>query len=123
MTIFFYTEDLYIDWYNDFLEEQWQIHLMTNYGHRLYNHTVVNPDTDETYYLVDQDHCPSEFLLNVKVPEQPEFEVLNSINPSSNCSSDGELTLKCISADLLPLSCEVGFFENADRNIIIKGLG
>ncbi|MGQ1945725.1 hypothetical protein ACT3CD_01320 [Geofilum sp. OHC36d9] len=118
---FFSTESLYIDWYDDYLEEQWQLFLSNNYGYRLYNHTSINPPKAETYILTDKDGCSYEFFIEVKVPEQPDFEIIQKTNPSSNCSSDGIATLKCTKGSL-PLSYTSGIITSLDTPFTIEGL-
>lgn len=118
---YFTTESLYRDWYEDYLKEQWQQYLIDNYGHKLFNHTSVNPGSDETYILIGSDGCEVDFPVNVKVPPQPEFTVSKRTNPGTNCSSDGIITLVCTKGSL-PLSCDAGTLEKIGDAITVTGL-
>lgn len=116
---YFTTESLYKDWYDDYVDEQWQLFLIDEYGHKLYNHTKIN--SEETYYLIGSDNCRVEFPVNVKVPPLPDFTIAATSNPSTNCSSDGVVTLVCTQGEL-PLSCKSGTINNIGDAITVSGL-
>lgn len=113
--------DLNDEWFDDYLKEQWKIYLTQNYGYRLYGVTA-NPDEPEPYILTDVDGCDYPFEIEVKIPPQPEFNKVDSLAPSTLCSSDGQRTISCNTAELLPLTCGDVTLNTTSDVITVSGL-
>jgi hypothetical protein len=116
---YFQDQDLHGAWYNDYLETQWQKYLTQNYGYKLYG---VKPNVKESYILTANDNCDYSFPVVVKVPPQPEFEIIDSVTPSTLCSADGQVTIKCKTAELLPLSNDSTTLETVSQVVTFHGL-
>ena len=116
---FFEEENLHDDWYNDYVATQWQKYLAQNYGYKL---NGVKTNVKENYILTGSDRCDYSFEIEVKVPPQPVFDITNSVAPSTECSSDGQLTIKCTTAELLPLSNDSTTLTTVSQVVTFGGL-
>ena len=116
---YFQDETLHDDWYNDYVATQWQKYLAQNYGYKL---NGVKTNVKENYILTGSDSCDYSFEIEVKVPPQPVFDITNSVAPSTECSSNGQLTIKCTTAELLPLSNDSTTLTTVSQVVTFGGL-